>query len=509
MKREYHFLGSIIVLACIIRILFIWVGRPEFVGWFNHTYYYYVQTMGIVENGTMPFDDMPFLFYLYALTSKFLVSLGMDVRAVVVSSSRFWMVLIPSLIPIPVFRILKATSPRHEMPVWGWVFVIVSAFYPLSLLYLPEFLQKNALGLLLLAILMNQSIKILRDVSVKNVIIFIAIFLLTVITHYGTTGVALLYCAALAFSIILLQKQRVGFKVAAGAIGGLVIALFVFRLFDVQRLERVGFYIRRTIDTSSLGVIFSNTTEAFDKIMGLLMIMLPIGMLWFFYRLFRKNQSRLPFFIKAFWLSTLIFSYLLVLPIYDQLLLGRFSLYLTLALAFVLFLTLQYAAPKLIIRRIVLGLSLAGVLLIAFGELMSRTFHNRNKEDVFADIVALKEEISLNENDLIIARNGVEHISNWFLGTRSCIITSFNQNDFDKYDRVFILNPSEAGMIIQGKPNEGINRYNLMLGNVPVPENGETVYSTQTLNLIKVSAPPDEWIFDDEGRWVEYKIRTD
>jgi ABC-type transporter Mla subunit MlaD len=64
LEKEHLLLLSIVVLAILVRIIFIWVGRPEFVGWFNHTYYYYVETKGLLSDGKLPYPDMPILFFM-------------------------------------------------------------------------------------------------------------------------------------------------------------------------------------------------------------------------------------------------------------------------------------------------------------------------------------------------------------------------------------------------------------------------------------------------------------
>lgn len=504
MIKEKYLLISLVLFAFIVRILFVWIGRPEFVGWFNHTYYYYVQTKGLIENASMPFRDMPLLFYLYALTSKVLITFGIETDTSIVYASRFWMSFILSLLPIPIFAILKQISINKELPKWGWIVIFAIAFYPLSLLYIPEFLQKNALGLLLLTVLIYQSIKISREHSLKSVIAFAVIFMLVILTHYGSTGAAFVYSASFVLSLLIHRNNRIGIKIGTGLLAGLVITLFLFYLIDAQRFERVAFYIKRIWDSSYISLILFSP-DVFDKILGILMVFVPIGITWFFYRLYQKSNSILPTFLGVFWLSNLFCCYFLMLPIYDQLLLGRFSLYLSLPLSIVIFLTLQYSVQKLWIRKVVLGLSLFAVLLTALGEFMSLKFHNRNKEEVYADLIKLKAEMDFKPNDLIIGRNGVEHISNWFLGTKSCIITSFNKNDFKKYERVFILNPTERGMTFQGKANEGINRYNFMLGNVPEPKMGKTIFASQHLKLIELTTRPQEWEFDSKGNWSNYK----
>ena len=505
MKKHYYLLAFIVLLAFIIRMLFVWIDRPEFVGWFNHTYYYYIQTKGLIENGKLPFNDMPFLFYLYAITSKALMSFGVEASDAVVTSSRFWMTLVPSLLPIPVYRTLRKVSPDQEIPDWSWLLITMTAFYPLSLSYLPEFLQKNALGLLLLAIFIDQSINISVKANLKSLTIFSGVFLLITFTHYGTAGASILYCTALATSIILYKNKKTGIKVLIGGLIGLAVSLYFINLFDTQRFDRVIFYINRTFDTSPLGITLHSSSDIYDRITGISLTIIPIGLIYVLYLLFIKNKSTLPPLVRVFWIGNLFFTYLLVLPIYDQLLLGRFSLYLPLPLFFILFLILQYSSPGVLARRIVLVLSVIFVTLMSLGEFMSLKFHNRNAEEAFADLTRLRAEIKLTDADLIIGRNGVEHISNWFLGTKSCVITAFNRNDFNKYSRVFILNPTESGMIIREKIDKELDRYNLMLSNVPIPKTGKEVFSTPQLKLIQIAEPPAEWIFDNVGTWKRYK----
>jgi len=105
-KMSRKILIAIVICAFIVRLFLIWVGKHEFVGWFNHTYYYFVQTRELLESGKLAFPDMPFLFYLYAATAKLLTLLGIDEHSAIVNASKFWMCAIPALIPIPVYAVL-------------------------------------------------------------------------------------------------------------------------------------------------------------------------------------------------------------------------------------------------------------------------------------------------------------------------------------------------------------------------------------------------------------------
>ena len=53
-SRELKRLLLIVLAAVIVRVFTLWIGKPEFTGWLNHTYYYFVQVRGLLADGTLP-----------------------------------------------------------------------------------------------------------------------------------------------------------------------------------------------------------------------------------------------------------------------------------------------------------------------------------------------------------------------------------------------------------------------------------------------------------------------
>ena len=252
-----------------------------------------------------------------------------------------------------------------------------------------------------------------------------------------------------------------------------------------------------------MGLIFSpNDTDIFNAI---LIVLIPLSVVIVLYRLFKKVKPVVSYEDSVFWLSNIIFCYLLVLPVYDQLLVGRFANFLILPFIYVLTYTIQYALKKSWVKKMILGLALLVTLVIAFGDITSRFLHNKNKEQIYQGLMKMKEEIRFSSNDLVITRNGAEHICNWFLNTKSCLITSFNLNDFKKYDRIFILNPTERSMTIRGDSNKAIMKYNYMLSNIPEPTEAEVIYELPSLRLLQIKESPNDWFFDEKGNWMGYK----
>mgnify|MGYP000011713989 CR=1 FL=1 len=78
LRKEFLTLGMIVCIAILARVFTIWIGRPEFVGWFSHTYYYFVEVRSLLENGALAYPDMPLLFLVYAFFAKILLYLGID-----------------------------------------------------------------------------------------------------------------------------------------------------------------------------------------------------------------------------------------------------------------------------------------------------------------------------------------------------------------------------------------------------------------------------------------------
>lgn len=498
----------IVLTAIITRVLFLWVGRPEFVGWFNHTYYYYVQVEALLKTGDLAFSDMPLLFYVYAISAKLLLSLGLEVQTAVIVSTRFWMSIIPSLIPIPVFYTLKSIDKKSHLGTLFWAIVFASAFLPLSILYMPEFLQKNTLGLLLLATLMMLSKSVFASVEKTALFFSGLLFLLIVLTHYGSTGVVLLYLFSVLLAHLITQKNVNFLKYIVVMILGVFLAFSFIYKFDYHRFERIFFYANQALESSFLGILIDAKSNLNQRLFSGLGILIPLIISAFFYKLYKGNQTSLSKADKLFWLSNIILTYLLLLPIYDQLLLGRFTLYLSLPLLFIVTYILMYSIDNLRLKQGIIGFFLIGILLMSFGEFMSLQFHNRNKEEVYADLMDMKSKIAFHENDLILTKNGAEHICNWFLGTKAGVITALKHSDFKKYNRIYILNPIEGVLNYEGIENKDAtneaDKYTFMMRNIPQPKEAKVIYESNYIQLLSLENVPQDWVFDENGYWISY-----
>lgn len=379
---------------------------------------------------------------------------------------------------------------------------MVSALYPLTLATLPELLQKNTLGLLLLALLIQQAQAISRSVNAKRIVSLICIFILILLTHYGSTAAALLYISAFLLSQWIHKRSKWTLWLGFGLLLSSLSSLLAFYLFDIQRFERVMSYAIRMGEYSILGSLFSPENPDFLSSIGMLVV--PIGFVALLYYGYRKSNASLSQETSVFWLCNILFCYLLLLPVYEPALLQRFVIFLALPLFFVIAFTLQYTLKSLFWKRSLAGLALLGTTVFATGEITSLILLNKDKEVIYHDLLVMKDAVGFSNNDLILTRNGAEHISNWFLETKSSLITSFTLKDFERYDRIFLLNPTEGGSTAPSGTQEDIQKYQYMMSNISEPAEAQIAYESDHIKLLQLPNPPKEWKFDKEGNWTSY-----
>ncbi|MEZ5056906.1 MAG: hypothetical protein R2879_07675 [Saprospiraceae bacterium] len=502
-------LGFIILIAFLARVFIIWVGRPEFIGWFNHTYYYFVQVKGILTNGNLAFDDMPFLFYLYALTAKLLMIFGMDLNAAVVDGSRFWMCLIPALIPVPVYYFLKNNLKIDQLKWQHWLLIAASGFLPLSLTHLTETSQKNMLGMLLLAILFYQVFLFLKNRSNQRFYALAGTLFIIILSHFGTAIVSLIFGCSLLLSYFILNKEeKKSSRILMWGIPFIAIALISFYFMDEERFYRIFFYLSEGWKSSFLGAIFLKDLDGNGLVFNLLGILIPACLTLLFYRIFKSIKERMPHEEQIFFLGMILFFYFLLLPFYDQLLFARFALFESIVVLIILIFILKYSHWKQWLKNAIAISSFGICLLLAIGEGTSlKIFQGRN-EAIFEDLLSLKNSVPLSENDLILTKNGAEHISNWFLHTKSALITSFKKSDFKNYQNIYILNPIEGSLNFEGIEGKTTSnekdKYLFMMRNIPIPENAQSVFESDLMTLHKISNAPTEWLYDEDGNWMGY-----
>lgn len=495
------------------RIISLWIGQPEFSGWLNHTYYYFVQVRGILEQGDLPYNDMPFLFYVYALVAKLFNLFGAEQTLSIVNATRFIMCLTLAVMPFPFYCIMQRVNVSGALDKNQWMIIFLTGFMPLTVRHGPEFSQKNMLGLLLLAFLMSWTLRLLERWQVKDMIVVSVLAFLIVMTHYGTFAAMVLYgfAALLAYAMVHKNKQRV-FVFGMVLCLGVVLASVSIFVFDAQRYARIFVYLNDSLAHSLLYALFSGGHNDFETRVSVGGIFFFYGVLFWFFRIYQRNLPVLVVRDQIFWLCNILFCGLLILPIWDQHLMGRLALFLSVPLIVIFIYHDRYGFGSFKLKTGLHIVMLVGVVTLAVGEVVSAKIHNRHHKTIYADIQALQTQLDFGAQDFVITPTGAEHICNWFLGVKAGVITSLHIQDFEVYDHIYVLNPIQGKLNFEGlksrRADTEANRYFFMRRNIPRPQDNTPLFRTQNIEVFRLDKPPNTWHFNMEGYWVGYSERA-
>ena len=499
----------IVALGVVTRVLTLSLGRADFTGWLNHSYYYFVQTRALLENGVLAYADMPLLFNLYSWIARGLSAAGLESDDAIVVSTRLVMSVVPALIPLPVYGIIKTMNGREPLRGAQWAIVAMGGFLPLSISYLPEFLQKNTLGLLLLAVLTFFSQRLLRDLRPRDVLGLTLVAVLIVLSHFGTFAAMILYGVALCVAYVAVHRalRRALLPASVLIIGGVAAVGFIY-LLDAQRFRRIFVYLGESGSDSLLGALLPGESARDGALLSLAVVMLVYAILLVLYRVYRRYGDGLEDGERIFWLANIILCGLLLLPVLDEQLMSRLALFLRIPLLVLFAYVEHYALRKRWMKRGAVGLAAVALVALAFGEVMSARIHNENHLVVHADLERIAEQRLFGEDDLVITRTGAEHVCNWFYRVKAGVITSLTFEDFADYDTVYVLNPLQGSPSLEDMEGRVADteeaRYRFMLSNIPRPEAVKSVFLSDSIEVFVLERPPPDWFFTPEGRWYGY-----
>lgn len=487
--------AGVVLGAFLVRAILLWWTRPEFVGWFNHSYYYWVQVRGLVDDGGLVFADMPLLFWLYAGMTAGLGLMGFDQRSGIVQASRLTMSLVLALLPLLIFALLRKMEPRQPLRWPQMALVLASGFLPLTVMHMPEILQKNILGIVLLAGGMLAIFRWLEAPRAKNLAVLPILFGLIVLTHLGSALAAILLLGAAGLVYVVGHwSRRTAIFVSAALASAVTLAVAGIAFLDPAVHTRAKDLVRSGIGGSPV------------EIVGQLVACGLVGLATFglLRVLDARRQPLLP--------QSLVFSKVMVvwmaallLPLWPGEVGMRMLLFVPLPLT-VLFNTVLLVGLPRRAGEVGAALWLLVCLSLALGEGITSTFVYPNKEAIHAELSDLAAAYGLSERDLVIAPYAVPPAANWFLGTRAALVTAIAKEDFSRYDRVFVLNIAErpAPVLEPGRaylPSDDFSRYQVMRHDVPLPAGLSADDRFKHIHFYPLKSVPDIWVFDAEGRW--------
>jgi hypothetical protein len=499
---------AIVGAAVALRAFTLWIGRPPFTGWLNHTYYYFVQARSLLEQGSLAYPDMPLLFGLYAMLARGLIVLGCESDSAVVAASRIVMCVAPALIAVPFHGIVRRLNRGAPIRTAQWALISIAAFLPLTLLHLPEYLQKNTVGLLGLAVVLWITLGWLQRPSRHLAGVAVATALAIALTHFGTVAALLLWGAALALADAIERRsvRRLLVSTALVAVsGGLLLA--VIRALDPQRFGRIFVYLRDSWGESLVAAIFTGAADDLGRVAAnLLAIAAYLALLGLLARpALRRAASTSPA-VRTFWLSCAICCALLVAPLLDQRLMGRLANFSSVPLLALLMLVEKHSPRSRRWTSLLVGAAAAGVLLLGVGEIVSARVRSTDHDAILAEIEQLGERLRFTERDLVITRTGAEHVCNWFYRVKAGVLPALDESDFGRYERIFVLVPLDGSPeLVVSKATRfesAAERYDVMFRNIVPPRSSQPVFVGDHLRLYRLDDPPSEWLFDVDGLWI-------
>jgi hypothetical protein len=513
---ERKILAGIIGIAFAARAIAIWITRPEFVGWFNHSYYYWVQVQGVLESSQLPFADLPLLFYFYAAVASVFQLFGMELQPAIVNATRMIMSVAPALIAYPFYLIVRRINLCQPLVLRQWALVTVSAFLPLTFAHMPELLQKNTLGLLLLSGLMYAIYASLEERSPKRWLGVSLLLILILLTHLGTLAATLLFGVSVLLAFVYdnssWRRVLAIMLLAAALTAGCLAVIYVL---DAGAFSRILRYAQSSLTDSLAGRLFSAEPVSF-KSLFLLGILLPLVFMYFLVTTYKKHRHSLQYGDRLFWLGNVFAVYLLVLPVIDLQIVPRLILFMPMPLLVVVNYHLKYhegqRANRLLVSLASLG---AAVMLLGDAQNIFRLYPD--KDEIHAELMDLRERIRFSENDFVLTNYGVNPVCNWFLGSKSGLITAFNTNDRASYDRLFVLNTAEIS-----RPGAGENpekdrhtfltekeKYAAMRQSIPLPADAKPLGLYRHLEIYELLELPGNWLIDTEGNWIGWVAQRD
>lgn len=500
---------AIVLAGFAARALLLWAGRGEFTGWFNHTYYSFVQARGLLEQGRLPFPDMPLLFHLEALVARLLRALGLAGPPAIVAATRFWICLLPALVAVPVHRIVRRIHGDRSLGAAQWIVVATAALLPLSLVHLPEISPKNLLGLLLLAAIVAIAQRWLLERRWQQAAAAALLFVLVVASHFGTVAAALIFGAALVVAeAVVVGRPRRLLSGLAGLGAAVAASLALIRQFDPQRFQRIFEYLQGTVDRSLVGALFDPGRERLQVLLSLGAVLGFDLTLYAAHRYYVRHRPDAPPAERTFWLTNVLFALLLLLPVVDERLMSRLVVFLPLPGLVAFALLEAHALRGRRARGIALALLVTTVSVLTAGEIVGSRIRSRNEAAIAAELAELRVRLPLRPDDLVLTKSGAEHLCNWYFGVKAGMITSLRREDFASYGRVFVLNPIEGELALDGvaerRARTETDRYFFMRQNIPRPEGIEPLFRSAHLEFFRLDAPPPEWSFDGTGRWDGY-----
>lgn len=420
--------------------------------------YYPVMVRELLNHGSLPFPDHPLTFWIEAALAKILDLFISNSDSSIIWSGKITDVLIPALMIFPLFSFAKQRTTNLNFSLLLTAFAVL--FFPLSYLLTGD-MHKNAIALVLLVGLFI-SIENWRSKTTMSGFLFILLgYLLLFLTHFGTAIIALL-----ALPLILSPCLRIIKPIAKSSV---LPVFFLIPLLLPDRLTRLFDLFSqpfRLFEQPFLWHILDGQWVYTPFLLGFgaLVQILAIGTL---IMAFRTGKGK-------YWaiLGLALSSPLIGIEWYLRL---TIISYIPLLFSWIVIWPELRSPGRKSTNWILLVL-----IALSVGVLLPAKRPPAIQSAEIQDLQSIKKLGLISENDMLIARHGLEWWTLWYLPCAVAQEQAVTLKDFSEYSRILVLNQfqDKTGRLLRGQPN---------FREPATGKQSASIYSGQTLQLSEES----------------------
>ena len=438
--------------------------------------FYWVQVRSVLENHSLAFSDLPFIFWVQAAIAKLVGNVPLGVR---ISDA-----VLPALSAIPIYLITR----RFKNVYLPAIAILVVLLHPVQLYFFTgDFIKNEATipAVFFIAwVLFNWEIK-----SKRFSLFAIALALVVIaLSHFGTLLLALMMLSVWVLAQLRKSSKQSwlrGIAVSVVVLGAVLISLAVL---VPSRFERLITFI------TSPSVVFSNPAingiihNYASRTMSLTIIIgqsasLVLGFITW------KARASFKFSDLSLVIAALVSTFVLSSPVIGMEWSDRLA-----ALSFV---PLSIAAI-IIFGTVHIGWQRSAVAVLAIVTMLATiSLSNIQMKYVFEDAALndfkdLVTQVDVPKNSVIVARHGVEYLAAWEFKSDVTLDTYYSTADLSSYAAVYYIQeikakgpgtPPDSGKGASDKKEKGDAPIDSKKSEVVT---GQTVYKNASFAMIKV-----------------------
>ena len=435
-KRILHFLPVLLIMLVAIYC------RYRF-NFFQSTItgdgvYYPLQVRSILENFCLAIPDMPLYFYFTALVAKVLLLFNNSTpNETIILAVKIVDILIPVFSAVVVYFFIKQLKTKQDK--YKFTDYLMIAFSVLALPYISMVsgeLQKTAIGIVLI---FSYLLLVYRYIEKKNLHIakIAALLLLLAFIHFGSFTAVLLFTAILLILNIKavvkwFKAQDLKLKIVFAV--GIVILFAGIFLFDSDRFMRL-LLIPLNIfnDSEILFWMYGNNSfgpiGVFAIIINILAIIALITVI--------KNKNKISNGTYRYFLSLIVFAFVLAFPLFYYQLFDRFLIY-----SFIPITIIYLMLFRLIDTRVLKYISVPiFLLLLLYSVRVGLVGHKKPNisREAYIELQTLKNKVSLKNNSVVIAGLRLYWWTAWEMKTHVSQDYAITESDIEKYDAFYFV----------------------------------------------------------------------